>query len=77
MVVGRDGSVWLRGEDRGESTVEWRILSPDGEPYGLVRLPVGFWMFLAERSRAWGTERDELDVPYIVRYRIGPEHDAT
>lgn len=77
MVIGRDGSVWLRGEDLGESTVAWRILSAAGEPLGFVRLPVGFWMILADRYRAWGTERDELDVPYIVRYRIVPKHDAT
>jgi hypothetical protein len=76
MVVGRDGSVWLRGEDPGQSTVEWRILSADGEPYGVVRLPVGLWMILAERSTVWGTERDELDVPYIVRYGIVPERDV-
>jgi hypothetical protein len=77
MLIGRDGSVWLRGEDPGESTVEWRILSPAGEPLGVVRLPVGFRIMLADRSRAWGTEYDELDVPYIVRYRIVSEHDAT
>jgi hypothetical protein len=77
VVVGRDGSVWLRGEDLGASTVEWRVLSPDGEPLGVVGLPVDLRIMLADQSRAWGTEYDELDVPYIVRYRIVPEHDAT
>jgi hypothetical protein len=76
VVVGRDGSVWLRGADLGTSTVEWRVLSPDGEPLGFVRLPVDLRIMLADRNRAWGTERDELDVPYIVRYRIVPEREV-
>jgi hypothetical protein len=70
MVIGRDGSIWLRGEALGEQRVEWRVLSPEGEPVGTVDLPARLRVIFVQGDRLWGSDSDELDVPYIVRYRL-------
>ncbi len=70
VVIGPDGQLWLRGEELGELVVEWRILSGTGDAIGVVELPSGFTMLFARSMQVWGIEYDELDVPYIVRYRI-------
>lgn len=69
--LGRDGSIWLRGEMTGEPTVKWRILGPAGSLLGAVRLPAGLYAYAADVDQIWGLEQDELDVPYIVSYRVG------
>lgn len=75
LVVGRDGTIWLRREERGESDVDWLILAADGEPLGLAATPAGFNGMAADRSAIWGMELDFLDVPYIVKYRIAAQRD--
>ena len=69
-LVGKDGSVWLCAEKTGGPSVDWRMISPSGEPIGTVALPVRFRPMEADGNLVWGTDYDELDVPYIVRYRI-------
>jgi len=71
LVIARDGTLWLRGEELGEPTVRWRILSAEGDPMGVVELPAGFRMMYADGLQVWGSEAGELDVPQIVRYRVG------
>ena len=70
LVIGRDGSAWLREPVAGEVTVNWMVLAPNGEPLGVAALPSQFTLLLADRGTAYGMEQDELDVPYIVRYRV-------
>ena len=70
MVVGRDGGFWLRGNPIDGDSVMWFVLDPDGTPAGQVSLPVGLRILAADPSAVWGTESDELDVSYLVRYRI-------
>ncbi len=60
----------MRGEALGEQRVEWRVLSPEGEPVGAVDLPTRFGVIFVQGDRLWGSDSDELDVPYIVRYRL-------
>lgn len=71
-VVGLDGTTWLRltTPDPGAGSVEWMVLDATGEPLGRVALPGRFQLEVARRDRVWGSAVDELDVPYIVRYRI-------
>ncbi len=76
VVIGPDAQLWLRGEELGESVVSWRILSGVGDAIGVVELPSGFTMLFARDMQVWGTETDELDVPYIVRYRITDTADT-
>lgn len=41
-----------------------------GDAIGVVELPSGFTMLFARGMRVWGMEQDELDIPYMVRYRV-------
>ena len=71
VVIGRDGNVWLQRERAAGPTIEWMILSESGQILGRVSLPKRFRLMYADGYRVWGMELDELDVPYVVRYRIG------
>lgn len=73
VVLGRDGSIWLRREDTGSAEHEWWILDEHGRLVGAVLLPRELSVMAAEQDRIWGLERDDLDVPYIVRYVVAPE----
>ena len=77
LVVGRDGSIWLRREDTGGEWVDWLVLSAEGEPVGIVAAPERLRVLAAERDRIWGMETDDLDVPYLVRYAVQPVSDAS
>ncbi|HEX9692943.1 MAG TPA: 6-bladed beta-propeller [Gemmatimonadales bacterium] len=70
LIMGADGQLWLRAEELGEPVARWRIMSASGDPVGVVRLPSGFMMMYARGMQVWGSEHDELGVPYIVRYRV-------
>lgn len=70
LVAGRDGTIWMALNPSNEITTEWLVLGDDGEVIGTVALPRAMNLMVAERSMVWGTERDEFDVDYIVRYGI-------
>jgi hypothetical protein len=71
--VWSDGSIWLE-EARvpGDSIGPWLVLEPGGEPVARVELSARYELHLVEGDRAWVVETDELDVPYVVRLRVGP-----
>ncbi len=46
------------------------VFSPDGTLLGQVGLPPGFTLAAATTEALWGVTKDELDVPYVVRYRL-------
>lgn len=70
-VPGMDGSVWLQLTDDG-GPLTWFGLAPDGHTIGAVDASQRFRLLAATSDRWWGVETDELDVPYIVRYDVGP-----
>lgn len=72
MTVGRDGTIWLAGPNDGASARDWMIIDPNGEPVGTVTLPSRFRAQHAHGLVVWGMDRDELDVPYLVRFRAAP-----
>lgn len=69
-VVGRDGTVWLRREEGASDFVLWHVLNERGLIEASVRLPKKVYVHQASRSHFWGVTHDELDVPYVVRYRV-------
>lgn len=74
MAVAADGSIWLRRPgSTAEGMEEWWILDPAGQPAGSVHLPPGLRVLHVDGDDVWGAETDELDVDYIVRYRLTPE----
>lgn len=69
-VPGRDGSLWLRLAPSGPEGHEWLVLDTDGEPLRWVRVPERTRILAAETDRFWGVTQDDLDVDYIVRFRV-------
>lgn len=70
VVVGSDGSAWLRREVLDPKRVDWLVLGPDGRIRATVRTPPGVKILAINRGVAWGVVKDSLDVPFVVRYRI-------
>ncbi len=72
LVVGEDGTIWLRREELRDDTVEWDVFDRSGARVSRVRLPTSVEVHAAEAGRIWGVVRDTLDVPYVQVYRIEP-----
>ena len=71
VVVAHDGSVWLAlPEAPDDAAVGWWILDAEGEPAGRAVTPAGLTVHVITGDAIWGVETDELDVGYIVRYRL-------
>ncbi len=70
VAAGRDGTTWLRREHAGGGTVKWLVLDAAGSPLAEVDAPAGLTILEARGDLVWGVEHDELDVPYVVRYRV-------
>lgn len=75
MVVGRDGTIWLERTTEADSA-SWLVLDPSAAPLAEVTLPDRLQILEADRDHVWGQELDELDVPYLVRYGVGPDEGA-
>jgi len=68
--LANDGAVWLlRFGAPGGST--WVVLGPDGTVRGEVRLPDRARPMWSRGDTVWASVPDELDVPWLVRYRVG------
>ncbi len=71
MLVADDGSIWLnRGATDDMLSVQWLVLDEEGEPLATVSLPPGLTVLKVAPPMVWATERDEFDVPYLVRFRV-------
>jgi hypothetical protein len=72
VVLGRDGTIWLRREDLGRSHAWWHVLDARGQLIGQAWIPANLNVRYADRTQIWAEERDELDVPTFVRLRVVP-----
>jgi hypothetical protein len=72
VISGDDGTLWLRREGLGAANTSWQVLDASGNTIGMVELPTGLVVAAARRSNVWGQEFDDLQVSYLVRYRITP-----
>lgn len=75
VVAGTDGTVWVAREERPGRPVAWQVYGPDGSLLARLEAPPGLIVHQVDRTGLWGVVTDELDVPYVVRYRVdaGPE----
>lgn len=69
------GNIWVRRFDpveldTGEAVNEWWIMDADGAPLARALTPAGLQVWHIGADFVWGTEQDEFDVDYIVRYRL-------
>jgi hypothetical protein len=67
--VGRDGSTWLRRSPESGSS-RWIVMDRRGEVVSHVEGPTSLEIRNADGDVVWGVVQDELDVPYVVRYRL-------
>lgn len=65
VVVGNDGSVWLK---RGPN--KWTVLGASGEVLADADLPANFELLLANGRVLWGVISDSTGVPGLVRYAV-------
>jgi hypothetical protein len=77
LVIGRDGSIWLKREALSADSADWLVLSAQGAVVGTVTTPGNLSIQAAEAGRVWGMETDELDVPYLVRYAVVSSEEET
>jgi hypothetical protein len=68
--IAADGSVWIRRSEIGGEAVRWILLSANGEPQGVIELPRAARVLWSRSDTLWAAIPDELDVPWLVRYRI-------
>jgi hypothetical protein len=62
-----------RPANRWREPIAFDVFEPDGTYLGVVHTPRGFSINPApvfHGDHVWAVERDDLDVPYVVRYRI-------
>ena len=65
-----DGGAWLRRDSDYHTTHRWLLLDADGAPRGHLELPSNATIRWSSGDRFWAVVPDELDVPWLVRYRI-------
>ena len=70
VVAGADGTVWLRREERPGPSDIWNVLDERGNVQAVVTVPKGTDLHYADKENVWGVVTDDLDIPYVVRYRI-------
>jgi hypothetical protein len=82
--AGPDSTVWVQhvrtAEDlsgaSGELDIshmgsdDWDVFEADGRYLGTLTLPPRFRPMLVRGDDFWGVQRDSLDVPSVVRYRL-------
>lgn len=72
LVLGRDGTIWLRREELNRDMAWWHVLDARGRIIARAWVPARLSVRYADRTGIWGVEYDELDVPALVKYRIVP-----
>jgi hypothetical protein len=70
VVAGRDGTVWLRREPARGGPAHWMVLGAGGRMLATLEAPSGLRIMDADAQHVWGVVKDDLDVPYVVVYRV-------
>jgi hypothetical protein len=71
VVLGADGTTWIRRERRGNQDDVWMVLDRTGDIAGHLRLPPTRRVVYADGDRVWTVEVDDFGVPYAVRNAVG------
>ena len=70
LVTSSDGRVLVGREAAGQAERSWLVLNRRGDFVAHFWAPAGLEVRELVDTRVWGTVCDELDVPYVVRYRL-------
>jgi hypothetical protein len=68
--VAQDESIWLRRADLRGASSRWILVDADGQPEGQLELSPRLRVLWRTGDVFWGSELDDLDVPWLVKYRI-------
>jgi hypothetical protein len=69
--LAKDVRVWIRrDEPLNDGNIRWLVLDTDGTPVGQLELPDRAGLQWSSGDTFWLSEPDELDVPWLVRYRL-------
>jgi hypothetical protein len=71
--IGADDSIGLLREDAGGPIDHYLLLTADGSSRGRVDLRRGAILMWSSGDELFVVERDELDVPWLVKYRLQPD----
>jgi hypothetical protein len=69
-IAGLDGTLWLRRDADGDPTTTWTVISANGVALGDIALPAKTEIRYIGPDFVYLVERDEDDIPYLVRYRM-------
>jgi hypothetical protein len=72
IVVGVDGGIWIKEYTRpsDEGLARWLVFEPEGSLVCQIRLPDGLSIYDAGMDYILGSERNELDVEFLVLRRL-------
>ena len=73
VLVDAEQRIWVRdyiAPWAGDLPQQWTVLDPEGRPLARVETPVGLDVMHIGAEHVTGVVRDELDVEYVVVYRV-------
>lgn len=78
ILAGRDGSIWLLREAWPHPGSLWEVYDEEGNQEGSLQIGEPLtgdadhrpYVFQASRSEVWAQIRGDLDVPYVIRYKV-------
>jgi hypothetical protein len=68
VVVGRDGTTWLRWPDERRRTIRWDVLDPAGQPLRTLNLDYRIRILDADAEGVWALVPDNTGKLSLVRY---------
>lgn len=72
LLAGSDGSIWIQRETLAQTVIRWDILDEELRHVGWVGLPPTLEVALVSSDHFYGIELDDLDVPTVIRFDVGP-----
>jgi hypothetical protein len=69
LLAGRDGIILTRREETAADSVRWDIFSrEEGGRIAWIRVPRDLDILAASKNVAWAVMKDDLGVPFLIRY---------
>jgi hypothetical protein len=65
-----DGHVWIELNGEATGSADWVVLDGNGTVIGRFTGPSGLQLRHTDGVTAWATATDELDIPWVVRFRV-------
>jgi len=70
LLVGFDGTTWLRWPDTREGDVRWEVLDPSGEPQWTFEADRRLELVAANGEEVWGLLREDQGAIRLIRFRL-------